>query len=127
MYSILFKAVSETLLELSSDKKYLGAEIGFMAILHTWGQNFIDKLYKKEWIGVYVNLKVHHLFFNEYMPRCKQKHRGFKFFCKWVFLLIPLKRIFPSKVNEDSIPFQPQERDKMILFKCKKCESNMII
>jgi len=33
-----------------------------------------------------------------------------------------IKRIFKGKVNdEDSIPFQPQERDKMILFKCKKC------
>ena len=32
-----------------------------------------------------------------------------------------VKRIFKGKVNEDSIPFQPQERDKMILFKCKKC------
>lgn len=42
MYSILFKSVSETLLELSSDKKYLGAEIGFMAILHTWGQNLMN-------------------------------------------------------------------------------------
>lgn len=39
MYNVLFKAVSETLLELGWDKKYLGAEIGFMAILHTWGQN----------------------------------------------------------------------------------------
>ena len=33
-----------------------------------------------------------------------------------------IKRIltneYPSKVNEDSIPFQPQERDKMIMFKC---------
>ena len=42
MYSILFKSVSETLLELSGDKKYLGAEIGFMAILHTWGQNLMN-------------------------------------------------------------------------------------
>ncbi|MCJ7689218.1 MAG: IS91 family transposase [Clostridiaceae bacterium] len=42
MYSILFKAVSETLVELSKDKKYLGAEIGFMAILHTWGQNLMN-------------------------------------------------------------------------------------
>ena len=32
-----------------------------------------------------------------------------------------IKRIFKGKVNEDSIPFQSQERDKMILFKCKKC------
>ena len=42
MYSILFNAVSETLLELSRDKKYLGAEIGFMSILHTWGQNLMN-------------------------------------------------------------------------------------
>ena len=42
MYSIFFKAVSETLLELSRDKKYLGAQIGFMTILHTWGQNLMN-------------------------------------------------------------------------------------
>ena len=41
-YSILFKAASETLLELSRDPKYLGAEIGFISILHTWGQNLMD-------------------------------------------------------------------------------------
>lgn len=33
------KAASETLKELSASKKYLGAEIGYFAILHTWGQN----------------------------------------------------------------------------------------
>lgn len=42
IYSILFKAVSETLMELSRDIKYLGAEIGFTAILHTWGQNLMN-------------------------------------------------------------------------------------
>lgn len=42
MYSILFKATSETLLELSRDTKYLGAEIGFTTILHTWGQNLMN-------------------------------------------------------------------------------------
>jgi hypothetical protein len=42
LYSILFKAVSETLLELSRDHKYLGAEIGFTTILHTWGQNLMN-------------------------------------------------------------------------------------
>lgn len=42
MYSILFKAVSETLLELARDTKYLGAEIGFTTILHTWGQNLMN-------------------------------------------------------------------------------------
>jgi predicted Zn-ribbon and HTH transcriptional regulator len=39
MYTLLFKAVSETLLELCADKKYLGAKPGITAILHTWGQN----------------------------------------------------------------------------------------
>ncbi|KZL89228.1 IS91 family transposase [Clostridium magnum] len=42
MYSILFKATSETLLELSRDRKYLGGEIGFTTILHTWGQNLMN-------------------------------------------------------------------------------------
>lgn len=41
LYSLFFKAVSETLLELSLDSKYLGAEIGFSSILHTWGQNLM--------------------------------------------------------------------------------------
>jgi hypothetical protein len=41
-YSILFKAASETLVELSRDPKYLGAEIGFISVLHTWGQNLMD-------------------------------------------------------------------------------------
>ena len=40
-YSILFKAVSETLKELAMDKKHLGAQIGFTSILHTWGQNLM--------------------------------------------------------------------------------------
>jgi len=39
MYKILFKASSETLQELAKDKKYLGGEVGFFSILHTWGQN----------------------------------------------------------------------------------------
>lgn len=39
LYDLMYKAVSETLFELSQDKKYLGAQIGFFSILHTWGQN----------------------------------------------------------------------------------------
>jgi len=42
MYDILFRSVSETLIELADDPKHLGARIGFMAILHTWGQNLMD-------------------------------------------------------------------------------------
>ena len=42
LYSLLFKAVSETLIELARDSRHLGAEIGFLAILHTWSQTLID-------------------------------------------------------------------------------------
>ncbi|HAM51425.1 MAG TPA: IS91 family transposase, partial [Nitrospiraceae bacterium] len=42
MYGILFRSVSETLLELAYNPKHLGARIGFMDILHTWGQNLMD-------------------------------------------------------------------------------------
>ena len=41
LYSILFRATSETLMEVSKDPKFLGANIGFMSILHTWGQNLM--------------------------------------------------------------------------------------
>lgn len=39
MYDIFFRSVSETLKKLSVDKKHIGALIGFIAVLHTWGQN----------------------------------------------------------------------------------------
>jgi transposase-like zinc-binding protein len=39
VYGILFKAASETLLQIGADPKHLGALIGFLAVLHTWGQN----------------------------------------------------------------------------------------
>lgn len=37
-YNLLFRAVSETLLEIGRDERHLGAELGFLALLHTWGQ-----------------------------------------------------------------------------------------
>lgn len=40
-YGLFFKAVSETLLELCADSKYLGATPGITAVLHTWGQNLM--------------------------------------------------------------------------------------
>lgn len=38
IYGILFRAAAETLKELSADPKHLGAEIGILSVLHTWGQ-----------------------------------------------------------------------------------------
>lgn len=39
IYNLLFRAASETLLKIAADPKHLGAAIGFIAVLHTWGQN----------------------------------------------------------------------------------------
>jgi Putative transposase/Transposase zinc-binding domain len=39
IYDLLFRAASETLLRIAADPKHLGAAIGFLAVLHTWGQN----------------------------------------------------------------------------------------
>ena len=39
VYNILFRSASETLRQVAADPKHLGAEIGFLAVLHTWGQN----------------------------------------------------------------------------------------
>jgi hypothetical protein len=41
LYSLLFYASSQTLMELAQDKKYLGAEIGVTSVLHTWGQTIV--------------------------------------------------------------------------------------
>ncbi len=38
LFRLLFEASAETLLKVASESKHLGAEIGFLSILHTWGQ-----------------------------------------------------------------------------------------
>ena len=38
VYAILFKAAAETLRTIAADPKHLGAEVGLVALLHTWGQ-----------------------------------------------------------------------------------------
>jgi hypothetical protein len=38
LFTLLFEASAATLLEVASDPKHLGAEIGLLTILHTWGQ-----------------------------------------------------------------------------------------
>jgi hypothetical protein len=40
-YHLLFTATAATLLEIAADPQHLGAEIGILSILHTWGQNLL--------------------------------------------------------------------------------------
>ena len=41
VYNILFRATAETLATIARDPQHLGADIGFFAVLHTWGQNLL--------------------------------------------------------------------------------------
>jgi len=39
LFGLLFRTAATTLLELAADARHLGARIGVLAVLHTWGQN----------------------------------------------------------------------------------------
>jgi len=41
VYGLLMRATAETLLEVAADPDHLGAEVGVLAVLHTWGQNLM--------------------------------------------------------------------------------------
>jgi hypothetical protein len=41
VYTLLFRATAETLRTIAADPKHLGAELGFFAVLHTWGQTLL--------------------------------------------------------------------------------------
>ena len=41
LYNLLFRSSAAAMLEVAADPKHLGAEIGFLSILHTWGQNVL--------------------------------------------------------------------------------------
>jgi len=38
VFQLLFQASAETLLEIAADPKHLGRQVGFLSVLHTWGQ-----------------------------------------------------------------------------------------
>ena len=42
LYGLLFRTSAATLLEIAADPKHLGAEIGFLSVLHTWGSNLLQ-------------------------------------------------------------------------------------
>jgi hypothetical protein len=39
VYGLLFKAAADALTTIAADPNHLGADIGFIGVLHTWGQN----------------------------------------------------------------------------------------
>src|SRR6202049_4599565 len=43
IYDLLFKASAETTLTIAATPRHLGARIGFMSVLHTWGSALTEK------------------------------------------------------------------------------------
>ena len=41
IYNLLFQTSAQALQEIAADPRHLGAEIGFLSVLHTWGQNLL--------------------------------------------------------------------------------------
>ncbi len=41
LYDLLFQSVAATLKEVAANPEHLGAEIGFLGVLHTWGQTLV--------------------------------------------------------------------------------------
>ncbi len=47
VYGILFRATAEALRTIAADPRHLGAEIGFFAVLHTWGQTLMHHPHRR--------------------------------------------------------------------------------
>jgi len=45
LYALLFRAAAETLKAFGKDPKHLGAELGIVMVLHTWGQTLVQHLH----------------------------------------------------------------------------------
>ena len=41
VYDLLFRTSAQALLQVAADPDHLGAEVGFLSVLHTWGQNLL--------------------------------------------------------------------------------------
>lgn len=117
IYNILFRAASKTLLELGEDPKYLGAEIGFISILHTWGQNLMDhphlhclvpggglKLESKKWVnskkGFLIPIKViSRLFRGKFLNELKKTHNGNKLKLEGTIASLSTKKEFQKLID----------------------------
>ena len=45
LYTLLFRAATETLASFGDDPRHLGGELGVIAILHTWGQTLVQHVH----------------------------------------------------------------------------------
>jgi len=127
MYSLLFKTSSNTLKELAKDPKHLGANIGFISLLHTWGQNLLDhphihcivtggglSLDKNKWISSRENFFIHvkvlsSLFRGKFLYHLKQLYQQEKLFfpgkIKYLKDKSNFKKLLDELYNKDWVVF----------------------
>jgi hypothetical protein len=60
LYHLLFQTASQTPLRIAVDPKPLGARIGFLAILHTWGQNLFPPQFRAPTLSAPPPLRIGH-------------------------------------------------------------------
>jgi hypothetical protein len=119
MYDILFKAASQTVLELSRDTKHLGAETGLFTVLHTWGQNMMEHPHlhcimpsgglsfdKQHWVYIQgkADFFIHHKivaakFRGKYLDLLKKAYLGGMLFFKGNLLPVSDKKSFLAFIS----------------------------
>jgi hypothetical protein len=67
VYDLLFRASAATLMEIAADPKHLGAEIGFLSVLHTWGQTLPRGFVRIRFCGYLANRRR-----CELLPLCRR-------------------------------------------------------
>jgi len=119
LFGILFKAASQTLLELSKDVKHLGADTGLITVLHTWGQNLMEHPHlhcimpagglsfdKAYWVhpakknGFFIHYKVlSKKFRGKFLDLLKKAHRTGELLFKKQICAISGKKAFARFIN----------------------------
>lgn len=95
MYDILFKSAWETIAHFAEDYKHLGANMGMIALLHTWGQNIMRHTH------IHCLLPAGGIDTQGHWRHCKQ---GGKFFVH----VKKLSKVFRGKFTDKLIELQQQ-------------------
>jgi hypothetical protein len=96
LYDLLYHTSAATMLELARDPKHLGADIGFLGVLHTWGQNL-----------------EHHPHVHYIVPAGGLALDGSRWIdssCRFFLPVHALSRVFRGKFCEQLRELFPQER-----------------
>jgi hypothetical protein len=115
-YNLLFRAASETLLEIAADPRHLGARLGVLAVLHTWSQNLGHHphlhclvpagglaLDRSRWVAsrsnVFLPVRVLRLFRGKMLALLKQSYRRNELYFSGTLAALSQPRAFHSLLH----------------------------